>query len=326
MSKYPKSWYVAAKACDIKRGKLKELSLFNKSYVIYRTKNDEVAIFEKYCPHMGASLSLGKIIDDCIRCPFHHWSYDKEGKCVHIPSIDNIPSKAKLNKIFSREMYGLIWIWYGDTPLFELPAFNASLEFKNNYMPLRFSDFTKGSLRQVLENSYDYFHFIGLHGIKPSSKLTLTNLDEYRDKSLKSCPQIDEVARYGVVIDCPTLELDFISSLFGINGSHFSIVVDGWPSGQFITSYLDGEELYQVMLGVQLIDSNTLIQHVHVMIKKHNFFLVDWFNYLFYALQNRFGTSQDMPIYETSKSENMSLLTEMDLGVIEFRKFYSRWT
>ena len=82
MSKYSKSWYVAAKSCDVKRGKLKELSLFSKSYVTYRTKNNEVVILEKYCPHMGASLSLGKIIDDCIRCPFHHWSYDKEGNAI----------------------------------------------------------------------------------------------------------------------------------------------------------------------------------------------------------------------------------------------------
>jgi aminopyrrolnitrin oxygenase len=326
MSEYPKSWYVAAKACDLKIGKIEELSLFNKSYIIYRTTNDEVAIFEKYCPHMGAALSLGKIIDDCIQCPFHHWSYDREGTCVNIPSLDRIPSKAKLKKIFSREMYGLIWIWYGDEPLFELPAFNAALEFKNNYLPLRSKNFMQGSLRQVLENSYNCAQFIGLHGIKPSSKLTITNLDEYRDRSLKSCPEIDEVARYGVVIDCPNLELDFVSSLFGIKGSHLSIVVDGWPSGQFITSYLDGKELYQVMLGVQPIDRDTLIQHVHVMTKKCDNLLTDWFNYLFYALQNRYGTSQKTLADRTSKSEDMPLITGMDLGVMEFSKFYSYWT
>jgi aminopyrrolnitrin oxygenase len=326
MSKYPKSWYVAAKSHDVKRGKIKELSLFNKSYVMYRTKNDEVVIFERHCPHMGASLLLGKIIDDCIRCSFHHWKYDKEGKCVNIPGIDNIPNRAELNKIFSREMYNLIWVWYDGTPLFELPVFTAALEFKNDYNSFRFNVFSKGNLLQTLEKPYKCFDSTILHGIERSSKLIFVNLDERRKQSLQSYPQIDETARYGVIMDYTAINPNFILNLFKINEIYFSVVVDGWPSGQFITFYLNGEELYQVMIGIQPTNNDALIKHVHVMIKKNNISPTNWFNYLLYAFQKYFIPFRFMSICKISESENISTLTDMNLGVIGFRMFYSRWT
>ena len=42
---------------------------------------------ETYCPHLGADLSAGgKVVGDCIECPFHGWKFDgKSGQLVDIP-------------------------------------------------------------------------------------------------------------------------------------------------------------------------------------------------------------------------------------------------
>ena len=37
------------------------------------------------CSHRGASLYYGFLEDGCIRCPYHGWLYDTEGKCVEQP-------------------------------------------------------------------------------------------------------------------------------------------------------------------------------------------------------------------------------------------------
>ena len=48
-----------------------------------------VRIFDAFCPHQGAHLGFGGAIDrDCLRCPFHGFYFDAEGRCIG-PNIDN---------------------------------------------------------------------------------------------------------------------------------------------------------------------------------------------------------------------------------------------
>ena len=34
-----------------------------------------------WCPHLGADLSVGQIVDGRLRCAYHHWSFDGSGAC-----------------------------------------------------------------------------------------------------------------------------------------------------------------------------------------------------------------------------------------------------
>lgn len=36
---------------------------------------DKVMVFDDVCPHMGASLSQGRIYDKCLVCPLHAWAF-----------------------------------------------------------------------------------------------------------------------------------------------------------------------------------------------------------------------------------------------------------
>lgn len=41
---------------------------------------------DSYCAHMGGNLAAGgRVIGNCIECPFHGWTFDSTGKCVRIP-------------------------------------------------------------------------------------------------------------------------------------------------------------------------------------------------------------------------------------------------
>ena len=37
---------------------------------------DRFHAIQDACPHMGASLADGKVIDDCVECHWHHWMFD----------------------------------------------------------------------------------------------------------------------------------------------------------------------------------------------------------------------------------------------------------
>jgi nitrite reductase (NADH) small subunit/3-phenylpropionate/trans-cinnamate dioxygenase ferredoxin subunit len=69
-----------------------------------RVGEREIAIFRRgtrffamddECPHMGASLAMGRLVDDDVECEWHHWKFDlstgrnayKKWACVAIHEV-----------------------------------------------------------------------------------------------------------------------------------------------------------------------------------------------------------------------------------------------
>ncbi len=69
-----------------------------------RVEGREIAVFRRgdrfyamddRCPHMGASLSMGKLVGNKVQCAWHEWSFDlqtgrnefKEWACVAIHQV-----------------------------------------------------------------------------------------------------------------------------------------------------------------------------------------------------------------------------------------------
>ena len=51
------------------------------------------------CPHRRAPLSAGCVADGVLRCRYHGWGFDGEGRCVDVPALGaegRIPSRARL--------------------------------------------------------------------------------------------------------------------------------------------------------------------------------------------------------------------------------------
>lgn len=109
-----KGWYIACRSRELPIGKAKSLTLCGQKIVIFRGQDSKVRALDAYCPHLGTDLGIGRVDGNLIRCFFHHWTFDGNGKCQHIPCQDSIPSKAKLQSYATDEKYDLIWI-YPDT-------------------------------------------------------------------------------------------------------------------------------------------------------------------------------------------------------------------
>ena len=87
-------WFFVCKSRDLKVGKIKPFSIHGHRLAVFRGKNGQVNALDAYCPHMGTDLTIGKVVDNTIRCYFHHWRFDAGGKCVDIPCLksrDNYP-------------------------------------------------------------------------------------------------------------------------------------------------------------------------------------------------------------------------------------------
>src|ERR687895_683534 len=60
--------------------------LLGEDLVAFRDSNSQVGLIEANCPHRGASLFFGRNEECGIRCVYHGWKFDVDGKCVDMPS------------------------------------------------------------------------------------------------------------------------------------------------------------------------------------------------------------------------------------------------
>jgi phenylpropionate dioxygenase-like ring-hydroxylating dioxygenase large terminal subunit len=82
----PNQWYAILESNEIKKGKLIRVTRMSEKMVAWRNSRGELSVMSDKCPHRGAALSVGKLIGDCIQCPFHGFEYDASGRCTLIPA------------------------------------------------------------------------------------------------------------------------------------------------------------------------------------------------------------------------------------------------
>jgi vanillate O-demethylase monooxygenase subunit len=110
------AWYVAAYAHELQDRPLAR-TLLGQKLVLYRTSQGRPVALADRCPHRGVPLSMGRVIDDTLRCTYHGMRIDADGQCVHIPCQPQIPAAARIASYPLHERHGYTWIWLGDAAL-----------------------------------------------------------------------------------------------------------------------------------------------------------------------------------------------------------------
>lgn len=125
-----------------------------------------VAVFRDVCVHRGSALSGGRIKDGRLTCPYHGWSYDRSGVCVHIPSLPPgaaIPAKAGAIAYLVREAYGLVWVAMRE-PVQPFPDWPEDAWDREDYRVLFVNQYQwKTSAGRVIENLMDLAHLNFVH-------------------------------------------------------------------------------------------------------------------------------------------------------------------
>jgi len=119
-------WFVVAWSREVIPGQPIARKLLGIEIVLWRSAQ-AIHCWRDLCIHRGAQLSLGKVCDDRLICPYHAWEYNPAGQCVHIPAQPNQtpPVKARAHTFHVREQYGVVWACVGD-PRADVPRFEAA--------------------------------------------------------------------------------------------------------------------------------------------------------------------------------------------------------
>lgn len=167
----PLGWFFVAYSDSLAPGEIRNVEMLDQEWVLFRGENGTVGLTDPYCPHLGAHLGHGgKVVGEHLRCPFHHWEYDGEGWCKHIPYGQKAPPITGMQPVLLTlpvvEKYGLIWAWYhpeGREPIWELPEIPEMCD-PEYIKPARGRWPVNTAIQELAENGVDFPHLKFLHG------------------------------------------------------------------------------------------------------------------------------------------------------------------
>ncbi|MCW2973670.1 MAG: ring-hydroxylating dioxygenase, large terminal subunit [Thermoleophilia bacterium] len=162
------SWYVACRAKELKPGAPRSFDLAGRRLVVFRRADGSIHAMNGRCAHLGADLGQGRVTPEGeLECAFHHWRFGTDGACTYAKGLDTPPGR-RLTTYPAREHLGLIWVYTGPEPSFDLPVIDQRL--RPLHVPSQHIDCHP---HLVLGNVYDIEHFGALHGVTFSEEPTI---------------------------------------------------------------------------------------------------------------------------------------------------------
>ena len=110
-------WIPAALSSELSvDGDPMRLMLLGEQLIAFRDSSGRVGVLDHQCPHRCASLFLGRNEQDGIRCVYHGWKFDVDGRCLEMPNVpppQDFKEKVRAKSYRVRECAGLIWVYMG---------------------------------------------------------------------------------------------------------------------------------------------------------------------------------------------------------------------
>lgn len=162
--------------------------------VLFRDEFGRVGLIEPNCAHRGTSLEYGWIEGGGVRCCYHGWVYDVNGRCIEQPAEpegSTFKDKIRLKAYPVREVGGLIWAYMGSGEPPEFPRYDFLVREDGERA---YSGYHREcNYLQQLENALDHGHGTVLHGREvhggrqiPMRK-DLPELEVVANESMASC-------------------------------------------------------------------------------------------------------------------------------------------
>ena len=159
---FENKWVVIGVGSSIPNiGDAKPFDLLGIPLIILRDKNRKIRVYHNVCSHRGYKILQEQCkLKNVIRCPYHSWSYNMDGKLVATPHIGGMnkhscnnfsKSESSLKEVRSYTWLDLIFVNLNDN----------EIEFESYIKPLsdRWAKFWPEKDRNLMTYSNDYGYF-----------------------------------------------------------------------------------------------------------------------------------------------------------------------
>jgi phenylpropionate dioxygenase-like ring-hydroxylating dioxygenase large terminal subunit len=120
----PLAWYPILRASDLAKGESRAIEFLGKPWVAYRDEKGNLGLIGRYCSHMGADLSRGRVCEGRLECGLHGWRFDARGNCASLPAGET-RERARLASARIAECAGIVFAHPGSEPSFGLAGILA---------------------------------------------------------------------------------------------------------------------------------------------------------------------------------------------------------
>lgn len=144
--------------------------LLGEDLVAFRDGSGRTGLIDRHCAHRGTSLEYGRIEPEGIRCCYHGWLYDVEGRCLEQPAEPpDSTSKDRVRQAWypTHEFGGLVFAYMGPPDLMpEFPEYdilNGEGSVLTAYRNISRGAIAECNWLQIQENAMDPVHAAFLH-------------------------------------------------------------------------------------------------------------------------------------------------------------------
>ena len=158
-----KFWNPIYHAVDLKAGRPVPLRIMNATYTLYRGEGGEPFLVAARCPHRGTQLSTAWVTGNALRCFYHGWKFESDGRCSEQPAEESsFCNKISIKTWPVKEYLGLIFAFLGDG---EPPEFPIYPQFEKFAGLLEIDTYMRRcNYFQAIDNGLDMSHVAFTHG------------------------------------------------------------------------------------------------------------------------------------------------------------------
>ena len=184
-------WIPALQSADLPEpdGAPMRVRLLGENLIAFRNSDGRVGLIDHICPHRCASLFFGRNEENGLRCLYHGWKFDIDGRCVDIPNErpgSKLAEQIRTTAYPCVEKNGIIWTYMGANRdhLPPLPDLGWALVGPTRRGALRYQ--RACNWLQAMEGDFDSSHLSFLHlAFDPKLQNTADNkkagIDYYRN-------------------------------------------------------------------------------------------------------------------------------------------------
>jgi 5,5'-dehydrodivanillate O-demethylase len=161
-------WMPIAGITEFEDGRsTKPIRLLGEDLVLFRDLGGRFGLIDRHCAHRRADMAQGVPEQEGLRCHYHGWMFDPDGRCVHQPFEDiafperDLKSKTRITAYPVDTKAGLVWAYLGPQPAPLLPDWEL-FSRPNGFAQIVLSEVPCNWL-QCQENSIDPMHFEWMH-------------------------------------------------------------------------------------------------------------------------------------------------------------------
>lgn len=158
-------WQPFGAVTDLAGRWTKKVRLLGEDLVLFRDRSGTLGLIAEQCPHRRASFLHGIPTERGLRCPYHGWEYDAQGRCLEQPFEHDNPrllETAATTAYPVQEMGGVLWAYMGPQPAPLLPRFEGFVA--EGTVRILGRALLPCNWLQIMENSLDPVHTEWLHG------------------------------------------------------------------------------------------------------------------------------------------------------------------